>query len=514
VYSPDAPAFDHSKQGHRRYSNLDRETHMATTVRPTASTRTSTSSDVQKVLDLIKQRNIQVVDVKFCDLPGTWQHFSIPAATLDETMIREGLGFDGSSVRGFQAINESDMLLIPDVSTAFVDPVLSVPTLSLTCDIYDPLTREPYSRDPRFIAFKAEEYLKTTGIATTSFWGPEAEFFIFNSVRFDQNANEGYYHIDSEEGVWNSGRNGVPNLGHRPRHKEGYFPVPPVDRLQDVRSKIMLALIEAGVPVEVQHHEVATAGQSEIDFKFGTLVQTADRLLTYKYIVKNVCHNLGLTATFMPKPLFGDNGSGMHVHQSLWTGDKPLFYDENGYALLSETARHYIGGLIAHAPALLAICAPTTNSYRRLVPGFEAPVNLMYSARNRSAICRIPCYSSSPKARRIEFRAPDATANPYLAFAALLMAGLDGIKRKLEPPAPIDEDLYELHDERKKSIKTVPGSLAESIAALELDHEFLLEGVVFKPDVIATWIGLKREKDIAPVSLRPHPYEFFLYYDA
>jgi glutamine synthetase len=487
---------------------------MATTARTSAPVRSSNSSEVQKVLELIKQKNIQVVDVKFCDLPGTWQHFSIPAGTLDEAMIREGLGFDGSSIRGFQAINESDMLLLPDVSTAFVDPVLGVPTLSLTCNIYDPVTLEPYSRDPRFIAFKAEEYLKTTGIATTSYWGPEAEFFIFNSVRYDQTANEGYYHIDSEEGVWNSGRNGVPNLGHRPRHKEGYFPTPPVDRLQDVRSKIMLALIDAGVPVEVQHHEVATAGQAEIDFRFGSLVQTADRLLTYKYIVKNVCHNLGLTATFMPKPLFGDNGSGMHVHQSLWKGDKPLFYDENGYALISETARHYIGGLIAHAPALLGLCAPTTNSYRRLVPGFEAPVNLMYSARNRSAICRIPMYSSNPKTKRVEFRAPDPTANPYLAFAAMLMAGLDGIKRKLEPPVPIDEDLYEIHDERKKLIKQVPGSLSEAIDALEKDQAFLLEGDVFTPDVLDTWISLKRSKDIAPVNLRPHPYEFFLYYDA
>ena len=487
---------------------------MATTVRPAADPHPSTTNDVQQVLELIREKKIQVVDVKFCDLPGTWQHFSIPAATLDESMIRDGLGFDGSSIRGFQAIHESDMLLLPDVSTAFIDPVLTVPTLSLTCNIYDPLTLEPYTRDPRFVAFKAEEYLKTTGIATTSFWGPEAEFFIFNSVRFDQNAHEGYYHIDSEEGVWNSGRNGVPNLGHRPRHKEGYFPVPPVDRLQDVRSKIMVALIEAGVPVEVQHHEVGSAGQAEIDFRFGTLVKTADRLLVYKYIVKNVCHSLGLTATFMPKPIFGDNGSGMHVHQSLWKGDKPLFYDENGYALLSETARHYIGGLIAHAPALLALCAPTTNSYRRLVPGFEAPVNLMYSARNRSAICRIPCYSSSPKARRIEFRAPDPTANPYLAFSALLMAGLDGITRRLEPPAPIDEDLYELHDERKQTIKTVPGSLDEAVTALEEDHQFLLEGDVFTPDVIETWIAMKRSKDIAPVNMRPHPYEFFLYYDA
>jgi glutamine synthetase len=487
---------------------------MATTAKAKAPARTTGPSDVKAVLELIRQRNVQVVDVKFCDLPGTWQHFSLPAATLTEEMVKEGLGFDGSSIRGFQAINESDMLLMPDLSTAFVDPVLSVPTLSLVCDIYDPLTLEPYSRDPRFVAFKAEEYLKTSGIATTSFWGPEAEFFIFNSVRFDQTANEGYYHIDSEEGIWNSGRNGTPNLGHRPRHKEGYFPVPPADRLQDVRSKIMLALIEAGIPVEVQHHEVATAGQAEIDIRFGTLVQTADRLLTYKYIVKNICHALGYTATFMPKPLFGDNGSGMHCHQSLWRGDKPLFFDESGYAGLSELARHYIGGLIVHAPALLALCAPTTNSYRRLVPGLEAPVNLMYSARNRSAICRIPMYSNSPNAKRVEFRAPDPTANPYLAFAAMLMAGLDGIKKKIEPPAPIDEDLYELHDERKALIKTVPGSLAEAVDALEKDQEFLLEGDVFTPDVLDTWITIKRAKDIAAVNLRPHPYEFFLYYDA
>jgi glutamine synthetase len=487
---------------------------MATTAPTRTSRPTAEASDVAQLLDLIKQRGIQVVDVKFCDLPGTWQHFSIPASTLDADLLKEGLGFDGSSIRGFQAINESDMLLVPDVSTAFVDPVLSVPTLSLTCDVYDPITLEPYSRDPRFIAFKAEEYLKTTGIATACYWGPEAEFFIFNSVRFDQTANEGYYHVDAEEGIWNSGANGTANLGHRPRHKEGYFPCPPADRLQDVRSRIMLALIEAGVPVEVQHHEVATAGQAEIDFRFGTLVQTADRLMVYKYIVKNVCHNLGYTATFMPKPLFGDNGSGMHVHQSLWKGDSNVFFDQKGYALLSETARYYIGGLIAHAPALLALCAPTTNSYRRLVPGFEAPVNLMYSARNRSAICRIPMYSGSPKAKRVEFRAPDPSANPYLAFAAMLMAGLDGIRNRIEPPAPIDEDLYELHDERKAAIKMVPGSLAEAIAALERDHEFLLAGDVFTPDVLETWISMKRTKDIAAVTLRPHPYEFFLYYDA
>jgi glutamine synthetase len=486
---------------------------MTATARPKAG-KPRTTGELKRIQDLIKEHGIQVIDVKFCDLPGTWQHFSIPAATLDEDMVREGLGFDGSSIRGFQVINESDMLLMPDLSTAFVDPVLSVPTLSITCDVYDPITLEPYSRDPRFVAFKAEEYLKTTGIATASYWGPEAEFFIFNSVRFDQNAHEAYYYVDSDEGIWNSGTNGTANLGHRPRHKEGYFPVPPADRLQDVRSKIMLALISSGVPVEVQHHEVATAGQAEIDFRFGTLVQTADRLMVYKYIVKNVCHNLGLTATFMPKPLFGDNGSGMHCHQSLWKDDSPIFFDAKGYALLSDTARWYIGGLITHAPALLALCAPTTNSYRRLVPGFEAPVNLMYSQRNRSAICRIPTYSSSPKARRVEFRAPDPSCNPYLAFAAMLMAGLDGVKRKIEPPKPIDEDLYELHDERKASIKTVPGSLAEALDALEKDHDFLLQGDVFTPDVIETWLSMKRSKDVAAVTLRPHPYEFFLYYDA
>ncbi len=486
---------------------------MTATSKPTAP-KSRSAGELQRVRDLISAQGIKVVDVKFTDLPGTWQHFSIPAEALDEDMVKEGLGFDGSSIRGFQAINESDMLLMPDLSTAFVDPVLEVPTLSITCDIYDPITLEPYSRDPRFIAFKAEEYLKTTGIATTSYWGPEAEFFIFNSVRFDQNAHEAYYHIDADEGIWNSGKNGVPNLGHRPRHKEGYFPVPPADRLQDVRSKIMLALIAAGIPVEVQHHEVATAGQAEIDFRFGTLVQTADRLLAYKYIVKNVCHSLGLTATFMPKPLFGDNGSGMHCHQSLWKDSSPLFFDAKGYALLSDTARWYIGGLITHAPALLGLCAPTTNSYRRLVPGFEAPVNLMYSQRNRSAICRIPTYSDSPKARRVEFRAPDPSCNPYLAFSAMLMAGLDGVKKKIEPPKPIDEDLYELHDERKASIKTVPGSLAEALDALERDHDFLLDGDVFTPDVIDTWLTMKRTKDVAAVNLRPHPYEFFLYYDA
>jgi glutamine synthetase len=486
---------------------------MATTVRPAADPHPSTTNDVQQLVELIREKKIQVVDVKFCDLPGTWQHFSIPAATLDEPMIRDGLGFDGSSIRGFQAINESDMLLLPDVSTAFIDPVLTVPTLSLTCNIYDPLTLEPYTRDPRFVAFKAEEYLKTTGIATTSFWGPEAEFFIFNSVRFDQNAHEGYYHIDSEEGVWNSGRNGVPNLGHRPRHKEGYFPVPPVDRLQDVRSKIMVALIEAGVPVEVQHHEVGSAGQAEIDFRFGTLVKTADRLLVYKYIVKNVCHSLGLTATFMPKPIFGDNGSGMHTHQSIWKDSKPLFAGKE-YAGVSQMCLHYIGGILKHAPALAAITNPTTNSYKRLTPGFEAPVLLAYSSRNRSAGIRIPMYSPSPKAKRIEVRFPDPTCNGYMAFSAMLMAGLDGVERKLNPGDPLDKDIYALTPEELTHVPSVPGSLEGALSALEKDHAFLLKGDVFTADVIETWIEYKRSKELDPLRLRPHPYEFALYYDA
>jgi glutamine synthetase len=487
---------------------------MATTTKPAPSITPASTADVTQVLELVRERGIQVVDLKFTDLPGTWQHFSIPAGGLDNECFTEGLGFDGSSIRGFQAINESDMLLVPDPQTAFVDPVLTVPTLSIVCNVFDPITREAYSRDPRFVATKAEQHLKASGIATTSYWGPEAEFFIFNSVRFDQNAHEGYYHIDAEEGIWNSGRNSAPNLGHRPRHKEGYFPVPPVDRLQDLRSKIMLAMTQAGIPVEVHHHEVGTAGQTEIDFRFGTLVQTADRTMTYKYIVKNVCHQNGYTATFMPKPLFGDNGSGMHVHQSLWKGDTNVFYDEDGYALISDTARWYIGGLLAHAPALLAFCAPTTNSYRRLVPGFEAPINLIYSQRNRSAICRIPVYSTSPKSKRLEFRAPDPTANPYLAYSAMLMAGLDGIRKRIEPPEPIDEDLYELHGEQKKSIRNTPGSLGEVLDALEKDHDFLLEGEVFTPDVIETWLTMKRTKDLPAVNLRPHPYEFFLYYDA
>ena len=480
--------------------------------RKSANARTSTNP--ADVIRRAKEEGIQVVDVRFTDLPGTWQHFSIPVGELSEGVFEEGLGFDGSSIRGFQAINESDMLLMPDAASAFVDPCLKVPTLVLVCDVKDPITGERYSRDPRYVAQKAEQFLTKSGVATTSYWGPEAEFYIFNSVRFDQNAHEGYYHIDSDEGIWNSGRDGgQANLGNRPRHKEGYFPVPPVDQLQDLRSRIMLALIASGVDVEVHHHEVGTAGQTEIDMRFGTLVRMADQIMMYKYVVKNVCAEHGYTATFMPKPMFGDNGSGMHVHQSLWKNGDNLFFSKNGYAMLSDMARFYIGGLIKHAPALLAFAAPTTNSYRRLVPGYEAPINLIYSQRNRSAVCRIPMYSKSPKSKRIEFRAPDPTANPYLTFAALLMAGLDGIKNRIEPPAPIDKDLYDLEMHERKRVKNTPGSLGEVLEALQKDSQFLLQGGVFTQDLLDTWVDYKTEKELKPVALRPHPYEFFLYYD-
>lgn len=467
------------------------------------------------VIALIKEKGIQMVDVRFTDMPGTWQHFSVPASMFSEDDFEHGLGFDGSSIRGFQAINESDMLVFPDPETAFIDPMLKVPTLALICDIKDPLTGENYSRDPRYIARKAEAYLKTTGIADTAYFGPEAEFFLFSDVRFDQTSHSGYYFLDSDEGIWNSGADrGGGNLAYRPRYKEGYFPVPPLDSMQDVRSQMTLNMMACGIAVEVHHHEVATAGQCEIDMRFDSLVRMADSLIKYKYIVKNTAREYGLAATFMPKPLFGDNGSGMHCHQSLWKDGQPLFYDANGYALLSDIARWYIGGILTHAPALLAICAPTTNSYRRLVPGFEAPINLVYSQRNRSAAVRIPTYSSSPKARRIEFRAPDPTCNPYMAFAAMLMAGLDGIKNKIEPPPPLDVDIYELSAEEKAHIRGTPGSLAESLDALEQDHAFLLEGGVFTPDVIETYLDYKRSRELIQVAIRPHPYEFFMYFDA
>ncbi len=465
------------------------------------------------VVQLANESGVKMVDLRFTDLFGTWQHFSVPARELSEEMFEEGVGFDGSSIRGFQAIQESDMILIPDPTTAFVDPFLEVPTLAIICDVYDPITRQPYTRDPRYIARKAEAYLRQTGIADVSYWGPEAEFFLFNDVRYQAEPYSAFYAVDSREGWWNSGKDLGPNLGGQIPPKRGYFPVPPTDTLQDVRSRIVLALEAAGVRVEVHHHEVATAGQAEIDIRFSTLTRTADNMMIYKYIVKNVAREHGLTATFMPKPLYADNGSGMHTHQSLWKGDVNVFFDEAGYAQLSDTARYYIGGLLTHAHAILAFAAPTTNSYRRLVPGYEAPVNLAYSQRNRSAAVRIPMYSKTPAAKRVEFRPPDPSCNPYLAFAAMLMAGLDGVQNQIDPGDPMDKDLYDLPPEEAAKIKQVPGSLAEALDALERDHEFLLKGDVFTPDVIETWIAYKRENEVDAVRLRPHPMEFVLYYD-
>jgi glutamine synthetase len=469
------------------------------------------------VLKLIKDGGIEVIDVRFCDLPGLMQHFSIPAHELTADVFEEGLGFDGSSIRGFQEIQESDMLLIPDPNTAVVDPFTEHPTLDINCFVRDPLTGESYSRDPRYIVQKSAAYLASTGLADTAYFGPEAEFYIFDSVRFDQNQFSGYYFVDSVEGVWNSGRerelDGSPNLGYKPRYKEGYFPVPPMDQFQDLRSEMMRVLELVGIPIEVQHHEVGTAGQAEIDMRFDTITTMADKLMLYKYVVKNVARKRGYSVTFMPKPIFMDNGSGMHVHQSLWKGGEPLFFDEAGYAGLSDMARWYIGGLLAHAPAICAFSNPTTNSYKRLVPGYEAPVNLVYSQRNRSASVRIPLYSKSPKAKRLEFRCPDPSCNPYLAFSAMLMAGLDGIQNRIEPPPPVDKDLYDLPPEELAKVPQVPGSLNESLAALERDHDFMLKGNVFTPDVIETWIEYKKVREIDPVQLRPHPWEFYLYYD-
>lgn len=474
--------------------------------------------DPKDVVKLIEKHKIEIIDLKFNDLPGLWQHFSIPAADIMDvesptSIWTDGIGFDGSSIRGFQKIHESDMILMPDASSAVVDPVCQVPTLSIICDVFDPVTRKAYSRDPRYIAKKAEEYLKKTGIADTSYWGPEAEFFLFNDIRFDQTENAGYYFIDSNEGDWNSGRDEKPNLGYKPRYKEGYFPVPPHDTLQDIRSEIMLTLRKIGVPIEVHHHEVATAGQCEIDIRYGSLVKMADNLMYYKYVIKNTARKHNMTATFMPKPLFKDNGSGMHVHQSLWKNGKNAFFDKDGYALLSQEAMYYIGGLLKHSHAILAFAAPTTNSYKRLVPGYEAPVNLVYSQRNRSAAVRIPMYSKSPKTKRLEFRPPDPAANPYLAFAAMLMAGLDGIKNKIDPGEPLDKNIYALTEAEAKKIKQVPRSLDQALDALDKDRAFLLEGGVFTPDVIDTWIEYKHECEIDPMRLRPHPHEFYLYFD-
>jgi glutamine synthetase len=475
------------------------------------------SRSPQEVLKLAKDSGVDFVDLRFCDLPGVMQHFSMPIHELSEDSFSEGFGFDGSSIRGFQEIQESDMLLIPDPDTAVLDPFREHGTLNLNCFVQDPVTGESYTRDPRYVAKKAEEYVKGTGIADTSYFGPEAEFYVFDQVRFDQNSHSGYYFLDSTEGVWNSGReyelDGSPNLGYKPRYKEGYFPVPPMDQAQDLRSEMVKMLELVGIEIEVQHHEVGTAGQAEIDMRFDTLLTMADKLMLYKYVVKNVAWARGKSVTFMPKPLFQDNGSGMHVHQSLWKGGEPLFFDEKGYAGLSDMARWYIGGLLAHAPAVLAFTNPTTNSYKRLVPGYEAPVNLVYSQRNRSASVRIPLYSKSPKAKRIEFRCPDPSCNPYLAFAALLMAGLDGIQNKIEPPTPVDRDLYDLPAEELAKVPQVPGSLDAALEALEADHDFLLAGGVFTQDVIDTWVAYKRESEIDAVRLRPHPWEFYLYYD-
>ena len=466
----------------------------------------------QDVLKLISEEGIEVVDLRFIDFPGIWQHFSIPVRELSEDDFSDGLGFDGSSIRGWQNISESDMLVKPVPETGFIDPFMARKTLVLVCNISDPITGEDYSRDPRGIARKADNYLQSSGIADVAYFGPEAEFFIFDDVRFDQNEHEGYYHVDSEEGRWNSGRQENPNLGYKPRYKEGYFPVPPTDSLQDLRTEMMLTLEEMGILVEAQHHEVATGGQGEIDMRFGPMVQMADNLLKYKYVVKNTARRYNKTATFMPKPLFQDNGTGMHTHMSFWKNDTNLFAGDK-YAGLSQTALYAIGGLLAHAPALIAFTNPTTNSFKRLVPGFEAPVNLAYSGRNRSAAIRIPMYSDSPKAKRIEFRCPDASSNPYLGFSAMMMAAIDGINNKIDPGNPLDKNLYDLPPEEISKVKTTPGSLRDALGSLRKDHDFLLKGDVFTKDVIENWIDYKLENEVKPLELRPHPWEFSMYYD-
>ncbi len=465
-----------------------------------------------EILNLIKEKDVKIVDLRFIDFPGMWQHTSFPASEIDAGTFEDGMGFDGSSIRGWQGINESDMLMIPDPTTAFLDPFTKDATLVLSCNIVDPITKADYTRDPRNVARKAVEYLKSTGIADTAYFGPEAEFFVFDDVRFATGVNEGYYHLDSSEGQWNTGAFEDPNLGHKVRYKGGYFPVPPNDSLQDLRSEMVLTMGEVGIAVECHHHEVGTAGQCEIDMRFQPLVKMADHLTLYKYIVKNVALKYGKTACFMPKPLFQDNGSGMHTHLSLWKDGKPLFAGDK-YAGLSETALYAIGGILRHARALVALTNPTTNSYRRLVPGYEAPNRLAYSSRNRSAAVRIPMYSDSPKAKRIEFRCPDPSCNPYLAFTALMMAGIDGIQNKILPGDPLDKDIYDLSPEEDAKVPSTPGSLDAALAALEEDHDFLLQGDVFTDDVVRGWIDYKRENEVDAVRLRPHPHEFELYYD-
>jgi glutamine synthetase len=465
----------------------------------------------QEVLEFAKKQEVKQLDLRFSDIPGLQHHITYPISELSLDSFENGFGIDGSSIRGWAAINESDMLLIPDASTAFVDPFYEIPTLVMIGNVRDPLTRQSYERDPRWIAQKAEAYLKNSGLGDTAYFGAESEFFIFDNIRFDQNAHSGYYFIDAEEGRWNSGRE-TNNLGYRPRYKEGYFPVPPTDHYQDLRSEMVDTMEKCGIVIECHHHEVATAGQCEIDQRFDTLVKSADNMMLYKYIIRNVAQQHGKTATFMPKPLFGDNGSGMHTHQSIWKQGQALFAGE-GYAGLSQMGLWYIGGLLKHARALSAIIAPTTNSYKRLVPGYEAPVNLAYSRRNRSAACRIPMYSTSPKAKRVEFRPPDPSANPYLAFSAMLMAGIDGVLNRIDPGEPLDKDIYDLSPEEMKTVPSMPASLDEALTCLEQDHGFLVKGDVFSEDLIETYTSYKRKNESDAVRLRPHPYEFALYYD-
>ncbi|HHK42072.1 MAG TPA: type I glutamate--ammonia ligase [Planctomycetaceae bacterium] len=466
----------------------------------------------KEVLALCREKGLKAVDLRFMDFPGLWQHFTIPVSKLDEEVFEDGIGFDGSSIRGWQGIHESDMLVVPQPETAFVDPFTELPTLCMICNIQDPITCEDYTRDPRNVARKAVNYLRSTGIADTAYFGPEAEFFIFDDIRFESTPQASFYFIDSIEGQWNRGKEENPNLGYKLRHKEGYFPVPPADQMMDLRNEMMQLMIDCGLDVEAQHHEVASAGQCEIDLKYMELVSMADSLLLYKYIIKNVAKRHNKTVTFMPKPIFSDNGSGMHTHISLWKDGEPLFAG-SGYAGLSDLALYAIGGILRHAPAVLAFTNPTTNSYKRLVPGYEAPVNLAYSQRNRSAACRIPMYSPSPKAKRVEFRCPDPSCNPYLAFSALLMAAIDGIQNKIDPGEPLDKDIYDLPPEEAAEVPKTPASLAEALDALERDHEFLLRGDVFTEDVISTWIAYKRENEVDAMRLRPHPYEFCLYFD-
>jgi glutamine synthetase len=468
-----------------------------------------------EVLQMIEQEDIKIIDLKFIDLPGIWQHFSIYRSELDEDSFTDGVPFDGSSIRGWKSINESDMMMVPDPTTAWIDPFMKEKTLSMICSIKEPRTGEFYDRDPRTIAQKAIDHLISSGIGDTAFFGPEAEFFVFDDVRFDQTYNHGFYYVDSIEGRWNSGREEAGgNLGYKPRYKEGYFPTSPTDTLHDMRTEMLLTMADCGVPIEKHHHEVASGGQGELGFRFATMVKAADYLMTYKYVIKNVAKKYGRTVTFMPKPIFNDNGSGMHVHQSIWKDGQPLFWGENGYANLSETGRYYIGGILKHAPALLAFTNPTTNSYKRLVPGFEAPVNLVYSQGNRSASIRIPLTGGNPKAKRMEFRCPDATCNPYLAFAAMLCAGIDGIKNKIDPGEPVDVDIYDLSPEELSKIPSTPGSLESALECLENDYQFLVESGVFTEEFINNWIEFKLDNEVNPLRLRPHPYEFALYYDA